>query len=67
MSSLYLLIPLSILMLISVVALFFWAIRNKQFDDFEGPASKIILDDALEYKVKKKKPVAKQDQQDQEK
>ncbi len=28
-----------------IVAAFFWAIRSGQFDDLEGPAHRILLDD----------------------
>jgi cbb3-type cytochrome oxidase maturation protein len=50
MSSLYLLIPLSLIFLTAAIALFFWAIKNNQFDDFQGPANRIVLDDKLEKK-----------------
>jgi cbb3-type cytochrome oxidase maturation protein len=50
MSSLYLLIPLSLIFLAAAIALFFWAIKNNQFDDFQGPANRIVLDDKLEKK-----------------
>jgi cbb3-type cytochrome oxidase maturation protein len=42
---LYLLIPLSMLLVVVIVAAFFWAIRSGQFDDLEGPAHRILLDD----------------------
>jgi cbb3-type cytochrome oxidase maturation protein len=45
MESLYLLIPLSLLVLALIVAILFWAIRNGQFDDIEGPAHNILMDD----------------------
>ncbi|GHD60669.1 cbb3-type cytochrome oxidase assembly protein CcoS [Jeongeupia chitinilytica] len=45
MESLYLLIPLSVLLVV-VIALLFWnAIRGGQFDDLEGPAHRILQDD----------------------
>ena len=45
MEVLYLLIPLSLLLLIVIVLGFFWAIRSGQFDDLEGPAHEILMDD----------------------
>jgi cbb3-type cytochrome oxidase maturation protein len=42
---LYLLIPLSVLLVAGIVAAFLWAIRSGQFDDLEGPAHRILLDD----------------------
>lgn len=45
MDILYLLIPLSVVLVAVIVAAFFWAIRSGQFDDLEGPAHRILLDD----------------------
>jgi len=42
---LYLLIPVSILLLVVAVAAFVWAVKNGQFEDLEGPAYRIIMDD----------------------
>jgi cbb3-type cytochrome oxidase maturation protein len=42
---LYFLIPLSVLLVTVIVAAFLWAIRTGQFDDLEGPAHRILLDD----------------------
>jgi len=45
MSSLYLLIPLALVLLGVSVWAFFWAVRRNQFDDLESPAVQILLDD----------------------
>ncbi len=45
MSSLYLLIPLALLLLGVSVWAFFWAVRRSQFDDLDSPALQILLDD----------------------
>ena len=45
MDILYFLIPLSVLLVAIIVAAFLWAIRSGQFDDLEGPAHRILLDD----------------------
>jgi len=41
----YLLIPLSIVLLGLIVWVFMWAIGSGQFDDLEGPAHRILMDD----------------------
>ncbi|MFP5418522.1 MAG: cbb3-type cytochrome oxidase assembly protein CcoS [Gammaproteobacteria bacterium] len=47
MTILLLLVPLS-LALVGLIAWFIvWAARNGQFDDLEGPAHSIVLDDDL--------------------
>lgn len=45
MSILYLLIPLSLVLLGLAVWAFFWAVNNDQFDDLEGPAYRILFDE----------------------
>ncbi|WP_374346972.1 cbb3-type cytochrome oxidase assembly protein CcoS [Chitinimonas sp.] len=45
MESLYLLIPLSVLIAFAGGALFWWSTRSGQFDDLEGPAHRILQDD----------------------
>lgn len=61
MSSLYLLIPISLIFLAVAILLFFWAVKNNQFDDFQGPAKRIVLDDQLE---KKNAEMARQTEKD---
>ena len=45
MESLYLLIPLSIVLVFVIGMIFWWATRSGQFDDLEGPGHRILLDD----------------------
>lgn len=45
MTILYLLIPLSVLLLGLAVWAFVWAIKSGQFDDLEGPAHRILMDE----------------------
>jgi cbb3-type cytochrome oxidase maturation protein len=45
MDILYLLIPLSVVFVFLIGVVFWWALGSGQFDDLEGPALKIILDD----------------------
>jgi len=45
MEIIYLLIPLSIILVGLIIAGFFWAVNSGQFDDLEGPAYRILQDD----------------------
>ena len=45
MEILYLLIPLSLLLVGAIIWIFLWAVRSGQFDDLEGPAHQILMDD----------------------
>lgn len=45
MEIIYLLIPLSIVLVGLIIAGFFWAVNSGQFDDLEGPAYRILQDD----------------------
>lgn len=52
MESLYLLIPLSVLLAFLIGLVFWWATKNGQFDDLEGPAWRILQDDDRSITVK---------------
>jgi len=45
MESLYLLIPLSVVLIGAVLCLLWWSVGSGQFDDLEGPAHRILMDD----------------------
>ena len=45
MDILYLLIPLSVVLVLLVAGALWHAVRSGQFDDLEGPGFKILLDD----------------------
>lgn len=45
MESLYILIPISIVLTFAIGYFFWWSNKNGQFDDLEGPAQRIIMDD----------------------
>ena len=45
MESVFLLIPLSIILVFIIGGFFWWSSKNGQFDDLEGPAHRILLDD----------------------
>lgn len=46
MEILYLLIPLALLLVGLIVAAFWWATHTNQFDDLEGPAYRILMEDS---------------------
>jgi len=46
MDILYLLIPLSVVLVFLIGAVFWWSLKSGQFDDLEGPAHRILNDDA---------------------
>ncbi|WP_018607047.1 cbb3-type cytochrome oxidase assembly protein CcoS [Uliginosibacterium gangwonense] len=45
-SSLFILIPLSIVLVFAIGAVFWWSVKSGQFDDLDGPAYKVLFDDA---------------------
>lgn len=45
MDILYLLIPLGILILGIAIGAFIWAVKSGQFEDMQGPAHRILMDD----------------------
>jgi cbb3-type cytochrome oxidase maturation protein len=45
MESLYLLIPISVLLVFVIGMLFWWSLRSGQYDDLEGPAYRLLMDD----------------------
>jgi len=45
MEILYLLVPLSVVLVFLIGAVFWFAVRSGQFDDLEGPALRMLADD----------------------
>jgi cbb3-type cytochrome oxidase maturation protein len=45
MEILMLLIPMSVVLVALIGAVFWWSVRSGQFDDLEGPAHRILADD----------------------
>jgi cbb3-type cytochrome oxidase maturation protein len=45
MDILYLLIPLSLLLVFVIAALFWWSLKSGQYEDLEGPGHRILMDD----------------------
>ncbi|TVP54818.1 MAG: cbb3-type cytochrome oxidase assembly protein CcoS [Halomonadaceae bacterium] len=61
MSILYLLIPLSLILVGIALTLFIWAVKNEQFEDLDGPAHSILYDDDVHRippEAQVKKPAA---------
>lgn len=45
MESLYILVPLSVVLVFVIGIVFWWSLRSGQYDDMEGPAYRMLLDD----------------------
>ena len=45
MDILYLLVPLSLVLVFLIGGVFWWTLRSGMFDDLEGPAWRILQDD----------------------
>lgn len=45
MEILYLLIPVSVLLVFGIAVAFWWSVKSGQFDDLEGPGFRILMDD----------------------
>ena len=48
MTSLATLMPIALFMGLCSLATFFWALRGGQFEDLEGAANRILIDDEAE-------------------
>lgn len=45
MEAIYILIPISLVLLVVALAAFYWAVHNGQFDDLDSPGFDILNDD----------------------
>lgn len=45
MEIMYLLVPISVLLVFVIAAVFWWSLRHGQFEDLEGPAYRVLMDD----------------------
>jgi cbb3-type cytochrome oxidase maturation protein len=70
MESLYLLIPIALIIIVLAIKLLFWAINNGQYDDLNTEAHRILFDEPVERKKasadkeERKGMLAKIDQED---
>ena len=53
MDIIFLLLPLSLILVGVIVAAILWAVKTRQFDDLEGPAYRILMDEPGEKKTGK--------------
>ncbi len=44
MEILYLLIPISLIFVVIIAWVFIWSVKSGQYDDMEGPAHEILMD-----------------------
>jgi len=54
MEIIYLLIPLALILVAVIIWVFFWAVKSDQFEDLEGPAHRILMDDDKPAPLKKR-------------
>lgn len=47
MDIIFILIPVTLGFIITGVVLFFWSVKNGQYDDVDSPASRILFDEDL--------------------
>lgn len=45
MEILYLLIPISMIFVVMIAGVFIWSVKSGQYEDMEGPAHRILMDD----------------------
>ncbi len=45
MDILYLLVPLSLLFVFVIAAVFWWSLKSGQYEDLDGPGYRILMDD----------------------
>ncbi len=45
MEILYLLIPISLIFVVIIAWVFIWSVKSGQYEDMEGPAHRILMDD----------------------
>jgi cbb3-type cytochrome oxidase maturation protein len=70
MESLYLLIPIALIIIVLAIKLLFWAINNGQYDDLNTEGHRILFDEPVERKKasadkeEKKSMLEKNDQED---
>ncbi len=63
METVFLLIPLALVLVVIIVWVFLWAVRSDQFEDLEGPAHRILMDED-EPKIERKDNTSEADDND---
>jgi cbb3-type cytochrome oxidase maturation protein len=62
---LYILIPLSVLLVFVIGIIFWWSVRTGQYDDLEGPSVRLLMDDEDEAPRDAKRDAAEPDDKGQ--
>lgn len=44
MEIMYLLVPVSVILVLLIGIVFWWSLRSGQYDDLEGPAYRVLMD-----------------------
>ena len=57
MDILYLLIPLSLVLVFVIAVLFWWSLRSGQYEDLDGPGYRILMDDDKASALSKRRSV----------
>jgi cbb3-type cytochrome oxidase maturation protein len=63
MEIIYFLIPMAMVLVAGIVGGLFWAVKSGQFDDMEGPAHQIIMDEEIYPEKNPEQGVEKQKQE----
>ena len=45
MEVVYLLVPVSVVLVFGIAVAFWWSVKSGHFDDLEGPGFKVLMDD----------------------
>ena len=51
MEVVYLLVPVSVVLVFGIAVAFWWSVKSGQFDDLEGPGYRVVSDDDSPPKV----------------
>ena len=62
MAILYILIPLSLVLIGVAIWTFIWAVKNEQFEDLDGPAHSILYDDDQDMIPPEARPKSENDE-----
>jgi cbb3-type cytochrome oxidase maturation protein len=64
MESIYILIPIAIVLVCVAVAIFLWAVKSEQFEDLERQGHNILFDEDTDQKAKAKQASHKPKRED---
>ncbi len=61
MEILYLLIPIAVVVAAVAIGFFVWTVRSGQYDDMDGPAHRMLMDDD-DPKIPRRRPAGLKDE-----